>query len=268
VTLVPFPDPYRPILQAHQDGDAGDAVADYIEEVLFRRVLSPDDVAAILLEPIQGEGGYIIPAPNFFKRLRDICDRYGILLIVDEIQSGVGRTGRWWAVEHESIKPDIICFAKGIASGLPIGGIIANKEVMDWEPGSHATTFGGNPIAAAAGLATLNVIEEENLLHQAEIKGQYILTWLNEIQKKHETIGNIRGRGLMIGFEFVNDKETKETFSEMRNKVVQDAFEAGLLLLPCGPSSIRITPPLNITQEHLDEGLEILERVLDALGSR
>ncbi|HEX6385113.1 MAG TPA: acetyl ornithine aminotransferase family protein [Anaerolineae bacterium] len=259
---VPYPDPYRPILRYSPDQSYGDAVIDYIEKELFRSMLSPYDVAGILVEPIQGEGGYVIPAANFFTRLREICDKYGILLIVDEIQSGVGRTGKWWAIEHEGVEPDIVCFAKGIGSGLPIGGIVARRELMVWGPGSHGSTFGGNPVAAVAALATLEVIEKEELLAQAEATGSLIMDALAELQMRHLSIGNIRGRGLMIGIEFVKDRETKERAVALRNAIVQKGFKKGLLLIPCGSNSIRMTPALNIPRHLVDEGLQIFAEVL------
>ena len=259
---VPYPDPYRPVLR-YQDGESyGDVVIDYLENELFRTMLSPHDVAGVLVEPIQGEGGYVIPAPNFFPRLREICDKYGILLIVDEIQSGVGRTGKWWAIEHETVEPDIVCFAKGIGSGLPIGGIVARQELMVWGPGSHGSTFGGNPVAAVAALATLEVIEKEGLIAQAEETGSVIMDALAELQMRHPSIGNIRGRGLMIGIEFVKDRESKERAVALRNAIVQKGFQKGLLLIPCGSNSIRMTPPLNIARDLVDEGLQIFAEAL------
>jgi 4-aminobutyrate aminotransferase len=259
---VPYPNQYRPLLASVNGDDVGYSTISYIENELFRTLLSPSDVAGILIEPIQGEGGYVVPAPGFFARLRELCDRYGILLIVDEIQSGVGRTGKWWAIEHEGIEPDIVCFAKGIGNGMPIGGILARREIMNWEPGSHGSTFGGNPIAAISALATLETIENENMLSQAKITGQYIMDALAEIEARHPSIGDIRGRGLMIGIEFVKNKSTKERAPELRASIIQNAFENGLLLLPCGSNSMRLTPPLNIDRKLVDEGLQLFEQAL------
>jgi len=262
VTHIPYPNAYRPLLAGVNGGSYGDVVIDYLENEIFRTVLSPQDVAGIMLEPIQGEGGYIIPAPNFIPRLREICDRYGIMLIADEIQSGIGRTGKWWAVEHEDVEPDIICFAKGVGSGMPIGGIIARKELMVWGPGSHGSTFGGNPVAAASALATLSVIEEEGLVGRAQDCGDTIMDALVEMQGRHASMGDVRGRGLMIGIEFVKDRQTKERAVALRNEIVQEAFSRGLLLIPCGRNSIRMTPPLNIPQNLVEEGLQIFADVL------
>jgi len=184
------------------------------------------------------------------------------LLITDEIQSGAGRTGKWWATDHEGIQPDILCFAKGIGSGLPIGGIIAKRELMSWKPGSHGSTYGGNPIAAVSALATLEVIENEGILDQAKETGEYIMDALAEIQARHHTIGDVRGRGLMIGIEFVKDIESRKRDPVIRDQVIQTAFEAGLLLIRCGPNSIRMTPPLNVPRDLVDEGLMIFEKAL------
>lgn len=259
---LPYPNAYRPVLIQPEGESYGDTVIDYLEDLVFRTTLAPEDVAAVLVEPIQGEGGYIVPAPGFFPRLRELCDRHGILLIVDEIQSGVGRTGKWWAVEHEEIQPDIVCFAKGVGSGMPVGGIIAPETIMDWKPGSHGSTFGGNPVAAVSALATLQVIEEENLLARAEETGRYVMDALVEMQGRHPSLGDVRGRGLMVGMEFVKDRETKERAVKLRDHVIQHAFEHGLLLIPCGTNSIRITPPLNIPHNLVEEGLHKFEAAL------
>ena len=259
---IPYPDAYRPLLAIADSQSYGDVVIDYLENHVFERLVSPQDVAGILVEPIQGEGGYIVPAPNFFPRLRQLCDKYGILLIADEIQSGVGRTGKWWAIEHEGVEPDIVCFAKGVGSGLPIGGIIARKALMVWGPGAHGSTFGGNPVAAAAALATLQTIEQEGILAQAAATGDYILDALAEMQSRHASIGQVRGRGLMIGLEFVRDRQTKEQAVALRNDIIQRAFAKGLLIIPCGANAIRMTPPLNIPRRLVDEGLQLFEAAL------
>jgi 4-aminobutyrate aminotransferase len=256
---VPFPDPYRPVFAIPPGGDVGDAVVDYIEDVLFPEALPPDEVAAVLVEPIQGEGGYIIPPPNFFPRLREMCDKYGILLIADEVQSGVGRTGKWWAIQHWGVEPDIVCIAKGIASGVPMGAMAARKSIgAKWIPGAHGNTYGGNPIAAVSTLKTLELIENGMMQNAAEM-GAYILDALAEIQARHPSIGHIRGRGLMIGVEFVKDQKTKEHAKEMRDKIVHRCFERGLLSLGCGHSTVRFMPALMIDKALVDEGLGIFE---------
>lgn len=261
VTHVPYPDPYRPVLQSLPGEPYGETVVRYIEEQVLGKILPPEDVAGILVEPIQGEGGYIVPAEGFFPALRQLCGRYGILLIVDEVQSGMGRTGKWWAIEHFGVEPDIVCAAKGIASGLPLGAMIARKRLMKWPKGSHGNTFGGNPLSCAAALATIELIDSEYLRNAAEV-GTYTLGKLREMSLRHPSIGDVRGIGLMIGIEFVKDRETRHPDEKFRDKVVDLAFEHGLLLLGCGKSVIRISPPLCITRQEVDEGLEILERAI------
>jgi 4-aminobutyrate aminotransferase len=262
VVHVPFPDPYRPVLEMHREGDYGDAVVDYIERVIFANVLPTDEVAAILVEPIQGEGGYIVPPPNFFPRLRALCDRYGILLIADEIQSGVGRTGKWWAIEHWGVEPDIVCMAKGIASGVPLGLMAARQSVLKkWVAGAHGNTYGGNPIACQAALTTLDLVENGMMDNAAEM-GEFIMDALAEVQVRHPSIGDVRGKGLMIGVEFVQDKTTKQPAHQLRDEIIQTAFQSGLLLLGCGRSTIRIAPPLMIQQPLVEEALELFEDAL------
>ena len=260
---IPYANDYRPLL-ASQPGEAdyGDTVVNYLENEIFRTKLRPEDVAAIVVEPIQGEGGYVVPTPNFFPRLREVCDKYGILLIVDEIQSGVGRTGKWWAIEHENVEPDIVCFAKGIASGMPLGGIMARDEIMTWAQGAHGSTYGGNPMALASATATLEVIQEEGLLVKAEETGDYIVDRLRQMQLNHPSIGDVRGRGLMVGIEFVEDRVTKKRAAELRTAVIERSFDKGLLVIPCGPNVIRMTPPLNISRDLVDEGLHLFEEAL------
>lgn len=262
VTHIPYPNPYRPLL-AMQPGDAddGETVVNYLEEVIFKTMTPPEDVAAILVEPIQGEGGYVVPPASFLPRLRELCDRHGILLIVDEVQSGMGRTGRWWAVEHWGVEPDIVCTAKGIASGVPMGGIIARQSVMSWPRGAHGNTFGGNPLACAAALATLNILENGGI-RNADEQGAYLLAALQELAARHPTIGDVRGKGLMIGVEFVADKATKAPAPELRNRVNHLAFQHGLLLIGCGVSTTRFIPPLIISRAEIDEGLAIFEHAL------
>jgi 4-aminobutyrate aminotransferase len=262
VTHVPFPYAYRPILaQQPDDRDYGETVIRYIEEIVFARAVPPEDCAGILVEPIQGEGGYVVPPPGFFPALRALCDKYGILLIADEVQSGVGRTGKWWAIEHWDVEPDIVCFAKGIASGLPLGGILAKESVMTWPMGAHGNTFGGNPVSCRAGIATLDLIENGMMANAAKM-GEYTLDALEEIKARHPTIGDVRGKGLMIGVEFVSDKASKEPAPILRDKIEEAAFMDGLITLSCGKNVIRIAPPLNIEKKHIDEGLQIFENAV------
>jgi 4-aminobutyrate aminotransferase len=260
VTHVRYPDVYRGCAGGPEDAEKfALGCARYIEDKLFSTVLAPEEVAAIFVEPIQGEGGYVI-APNvFMQELRRICDRHGILLVVDEVQSGIGRTGKWWAVEHTGVDPDIVCSAKGIASGMPLGVTISKAEIMDWVPGSHASTFGGNPVCIAAAMATLDVIEKEGLLANAREVGDHILRRIADWPKKHKLVGDVRGRGLMVGVEIVKDRKTREYGHDERDRIVELAFERGILFLGCGPSTIRIAPPLIVTNDEADVAMDALE---------
>ena len=261
VTHIPFPDPYRPVLQMNPGEDVGDSVIRFLEDNILAHVLPPQDVAGIIIEPIQGEGGYIVPPAGFFPKLRELCTRHGILLIADEVQSGVGRTGKWWAIENFGVQPDIITTAKGIASGVPFGAMIARKSVTTWKKGSHGNTYGGNPLACAASLETLKLIEGGYMQNAAEV-GHYCLEKLTDFQSRHPSIGMVRGIGLMIGIEFVKDRETREPAEKLRDVIVDRAFEKGLLTLGCGSSTIRVSPPLCITRAEIDEGLAILEEAI------
>ena len=237
VVHVPFPDPYRPILQSQAGEDYGQTVVRYIEEEILGKIVPPEELAGILVEPIQGEGGYIVPPLSFFPALRKLCDKYGVLLIADEVQSGMGRTGKWWAIEQFGVEPDIVCTAKGIASGMPMGAMIARKSVMTWPKGSHGNTYGGNPLACAASLATIDLIEKEYMQNAAQV-GEYTLDALCEIAARHSSIGQVRGMGLMIGIEFVKDHQSKEADPLIRDRIVELAFERGLLTLGCGKSTL------------------------------
>jgi len=267
VTHVPFPNPYRPLLVRHKGEGHGETVVRYIEEQILAKILPPDDIAGFLVEPIQGEGGYIVPPPDFFPALRELCDKYGILLIVDEVQSGMGRTGKWWAIENFGVEPDIIASAKGIASGMPLGAMISRKEVMNWPKGSHGNTFGGNPISCAAALATIDLIENQYLQNAKEV-GEYTQDALAEIMARHPSIGDVRGIGLMIGVEFVKDRETKEPAIDLRDEIVDLTFERGLLTLGCGTSTIRFAPPLSTSKSEVDEALMIFEEAVTLSESK
>lgn len=261
VVHAPFPDPYRPILISQPGEDYGETVVRYIEEEILGRNVPADAVAGILVEPIQGEGGYIVPPAGFFPALRALCDRHGILLIADEVQAGTGRTGKWWSIEQFGVEPDIFCAAKGIASGMPLGIMAARKSVATWPSGSHGNTYGGNPISCAAALATLELIEDEYMQNAAEV-GQFALEKLREIQLRHACIGEVRGIGLMIGVEFIKNQGTKKHAEALRDRIVNIAFEHGLLLLGCGKSVIRISPPLCTTVGEIEEAFEIFETAI------
>jgi 4-aminobutyrate aminotransferase len=228
---------------------------------LFRRTVSPDEVAAIFVEPILGEGGYIVPPASFHRDLKAIAEEHGILFVADEVQSGMGRTGRMCAIEHWGVEPDIVCLAKGIASGMPLGAIVAKAEIMDWPPGSHASTFGGNPVACAAALETIKLLEE-GLIENAARVGEFILDGLRALQGRHAVIGDVRGKGLMIGVELIDPRQGRPA-SDAAEALMQACFRRGLLVLRCGQSAIRLCPPLVITQDNARTALAILE---DALG--
>jgi 4-aminobutyrate aminotransferase len=256
VTHVPYPNPYRPLFAGQ---DQGEAVLDYIEHMLFAGALPPSELAAVLVEPIQGEGGYIVPPEGFLRGLRDLCDRHGILLVFDEVQSGVGRTGKMFASQHWDVAPDIMTLAKGLGSGLPIGAVVARKRLMEtWPRGAHGNTYGGNPVCCAAALATLDLVEREYAANAAA-SGAYLMERLGGLQARHDVIGDVRGRGLMIGMELVRDRGSRTPFRELADAVLHRAFHNGLILLSCGTSTVRFMPPLLITRGDVDEALSILE---------
>jgi 4-aminobutyrate aminotransferase len=264
VTHIRYPYAYRGCSGGPQEEEAfALGCARYIEEKLFKTMLPPEEVAAIFVEPIQGEGGYVVAPDIFLRELRDICNRHGILLVADEVQSGAGRTGKWWAIEHSGVQPDIVCSAKGIASGMPLGVCMSRADIMDWKPGSHASTFGGNPVSIAAALATMNVLEREGIANAAKVGGA-MLERLHGWVAKHANVGQVRGRGLMIGIELVKDQATREAAPLLRDRVVELAFERGLLILGCGENTIRLAPPLIVKQGEADVALDILEECLAA----
>ncbi|GAC1436350.1 MAG: acetyl ornithine aminotransferase family protein [Terriglobales bacterium] len=267
VTHVRYPDVYRGCSGGPQEAEAfALKCARYIEEKLFKTILAPEEVAAIFVEPVQGEGGYVVAPTVFMQELRRICDRHGILLVTDEVQSGMGRTGKWWAIEHTGVQPDIVCSAKGIASGMPLGVTMSKAEIMDWVPGSHASTFGGNPVCIAAALATLDVIERENLLGNSTEVGNHMMKRMADWPKKHKLVGDVRGRGLMIGVEIVKDKKTREYGATERDRIVELAFERCVLLLGCGPSTIRIAPALVVTKDEADVAVDVLDECIAIAG--
>jgi 4-aminobutyrate aminotransferase len=256
VVHVPFPDPYHPLLHSRPGEGYGETVVRYMEEEILGKILPAEEVAGVLIEPIQGEGGYILPAPDFFPALRRLCDKHGILLIADEVQAGMGRTGKWWSIQQFGVEPDIVCAAKGIASGVPLGAMIARKRLMTWPKGAHGNTYGGNPLACAAALATIDLIEHEYLENAARM-GELALEALGDLAEQFDSIGQVRGMGLMIGVEFVKNPDSRLPAEALRDRVVDRAFEKGLLLLGCGKSVVRISPPLCLTATELQEGLGI-----------
>ncbi len=232
--------------------------ATVLEREIFKKIVDPEEVAAIVVEPIQGEGGYV-PAPReFLLELQRVCRKYGILLVSDEVQCGMGRTGKWWAGDHAGLEPDILCVAKGIASGMPLAATIARASVMDWEPGAHASTFGGNPVSIAAALVTLDLIEQK-YMENARRMGEFILRRIADWRERHKIVGDIRGKGLMIGVEIVRDQRTKEKASDLRDRIVQLAFSEGLLVLGAGENTLRLAPPLVIDEEQADFAVRTLD---------
>jgi 4-aminobutyrate aminotransferase len=254
---APFPDPYR----CPHGPDASGYCAEcgsFIERVLFHKIVAPEDVAGIVIEPIQGEGGYL-PAPaEFLRELQRLCRKHGILLISDEVQCGMGRTGKWWAGDHAGIEPDILCVAKGIASGMPLSATIASSEIMNWPPGAHASTFGGNLISVAAALETIRLIESE-YMDNARRMGDHILQRIAKWPERHAIVGTVRGMGLMIGVEIVLDQKTKERAHDLRDAIVERAFYKGLLLLGAGENTVRLAPPLTIDREQADFAVDTLD---------
>ncbi len=261
ITHVPYAYCYRCPYHHRQYSGCSTACVDWIREDLFKRSIPPEEVAAIFVEPIQGEGGYIVPPPEFHQKLYDLAKEFGILFVDDEVQSGMGRTGKMMAIEHWGVVPDIIAIAKGIASGMPLGATVSQSEVMDWVPGSHASTFGGNPISCRAALATIDLLED-GLIENAGRVGAYILEKLKDLQKRFLLMGDVRGKGLMIGIELVKDRQTKEKAIEEKSKIIRGCFEKGLLILGAGENVIRFSPPLIITRRQADTALTIFEEVL------
>ena len=261
VSHIPYPNPYRcPFGHHGGECDPGNEVIEYLEKLLKTSVPA-EEVAAIIAEPVQGEGGYVIPPKNFFVRLREIADRHGMLLIFDEVQSGMGRTGKMWASEHFGVAPDILTTAKGIASGLPLGATIARADIMNWTPGAHASTFGGNPIACAAAMETIRLLEEKYVANSAAM-GEYALKRLADWPKKHPLVGDVRGLGLMIGVELVKSQQTREPNPDARKKIIERAFELGVLLLGCGESTLRLMPPLVVERDQMDFALDTIQRCI------
>lgn len=266
VVHVPYPNEFRNPFSAADcgEGGAGQGALNWIEERLFKTTTPPEEVAAIVVEAVQGEGGYV-PAPkNFLQGLRRICDQHGILLIVDEVQSGMGRTGKMFASDHYDLKPDIVCIAKGIGSGLPIGACVAKADLMNWKPGAHASTFGGNPVCIAAALKTIELLEAGLVKNSAEI-GEYLKSGLERLKAKYDCIGDVRGLGLMIGVEIVTDRKTNQPDAELRDRIEVASFERGLILLGAGPNTIRWSPPLILSKENADVALEIFEQAIVAV---
>jgi len=234
---------------------------DFIDEQVLQKYVPPEDTAAIIFESIQGEGGYVVPPPEYFQRIKKLADKYGLLLIDDEVQSGMGRTGKWFAIEHWGVEPDILCTSKALASGLPLGATIAKAKIMDWVAGSHASTFGGNPLSCVAASAVIDVVKEEKLLDNANKQGAHIMKRLGELKEQCEIVGDVRGKGLMIGMEIVEDKESKKAAPQKVTEIMMRSWKRGITVISCGASTIRIAPPLIITRDLVDSALDIVEDV-------
>jgi 4-aminobutyrate aminotransferase len=262
VTHVPYANPVRFPLERRDAETVGRRVIRYIEETIFRTTVPPEDCGAIIVEPVQGEGGYVVPQDDFLPGLRRICDEHGIMLIADEVQSGVGRTGKMWAIEHWGVAPDIICMAKAIGGGIPLGVTLTRAELMEWHVGAHASTFGGNPVAIAAAMKTLELVEN-GAMQNAAVIGNYMMDRLREMQNKHEVIAQVRGLGLMIGIEISRDKEMTQPDGKLRDQIVLESFNRGLVLQGAGESAIRFSPPLIIDREQADFALDVLDASIE-----
>jgi 4-aminobutyrate aminotransferase len=258
---MPYPDTYRGMYGKGPETVTADCLG-YLENELFKRRVDPEEVAGIFIEPIQGEGGYM-PAPvEFLKGLQAICRKYGIMLVADEVQSGMGRTGKWWASDHAGIEPDIMTSAKGIASGMPLSAVIARESVMNWKPGAHASTFGGNPVCIAAALATMELLESKYIANAARV-GEHIMKLTADWTQKYKNVGNVRGKGLMIGIELVKDQKTKEKAPELRNRIIDAAYHKGLLILGSGENTVRFCPPLVIDEEQAEFAVKTLGELIE-----
>jgi 4-aminobutyrate aminotransferase len=262
VTHAPYANPIRFPLELRAGESVGRRVARYIEQTIFKTTVPPDDCAAIIVEPVQGEGGYVVPNADFLPELRRICDEHGIALIVDEVQSGVGRTGKLWAIEHFGVTPDIICMAKAIGGGIPLGITLAREDLMQWHVGAHASTFGGNPVAIVAALKTLEILENGVMKNAAEM-GAYMMKKLRGLQDKREMISDVRGLGLMIGIEISHDRDAEEPWAELRDDIVLECFKRGLVIQGAGESAIRFSPPLIIDREQADFAIETVDAAIE-----
>jgi 4-aminobutyrate aminotransferase len=266
VTHVPYGYCYRCLFKMNYP-ECDYWCIDFIEEFVLKKYAPPEDVAAFVYEPIQGEGGYIVPPPEYFQKLKKLADKHGILTIDDEVQSGIARTGKWFAIEHWDVEPDILCSAKALASGLPIGAATATSTIMDWPAGSHASTFGGNPLSCAAALAVIDVIKEEKLLENSNKQGVYALKRLSEFGQENPMVGDVRGKGLMIGVELVEDKDSKKPASEKAHEVMIRSWKRGVALVTCGISTLRLSPPLTIERETLEIALDIVEGTIKEVAT-
>jgi 4-aminobutyrate aminotransferase len=263
VTHIPYPNSYRPPFNVEHDS-VGVACAKYLEDVVFKTTVNPEEVAAIVIETVQGEGGYVVPPQDFLTALQEIARKHGILIIADEVQCGMGRTGKMFAFEHFDFHPDIITLAKGVASGMPLGVMMSTAEIMDWKPGAHASTFGGNPVCLAAALETIRLLEDGLMANATQI-GEFMKSRLEGLMARHALVGDVRGLGLMLGVEIVKSRATKEKVPALRDKIVDECFKRGLLILGAGPSTVRFSPPLVIDEEQAEFAVETFSEVLSSV---
>jgi len=260
---APFPNPYR-APSGQSEEECVQASLDFIEDQILVHLISPDEVAAVIVEPIQGEGGYVVPPMSFFQRLRELTSTHGMMLVLDEVQSGMGRTGKMFGIEHFGVEPDVVAVAKGIASGLPLGVTTARADMMVWPPGAHANTFGGNPLSCAAALATIKLVQDSLMANAAEV-GEHLLASLRDLKGKQGLIGDVRGKGLMIGIELVRDRLTRERATAERDRLVEECFNRGLLVLGAGRNTMRLCPPLVLTRDQADTAVRIIDESLTAM---
>lgn len=266
ITHVPYANCYRCAFRMTHPACNFECIR-FIEEHIFRTYIPPEEVAVLVIEPIQGEGGYVVPPAGYHRRLKTLAEKFGILVLMDEIQTGMGRTGKFFAIEHFGVEPDIMTLAKGIASGMPLSAVVARSDVMDWTRGAHGSTFGGNPVSCAAALASIRVIQS-GLIQNAEVQGHKLRAGLDRLQQKYECIGDIRGLGLMQAVELVIDRHTQQPDKTLRDRLLYGCFKKGLLLLSCGESVLRFCPPLIITSEDIVVALDVFERELNAAISQ
>lgn len=255
---TPFPYCYRCPFGLDQS-DCGMRCLDYIEDTILEKLAPSEDVSCLVAEPIQGAAGYIVPPDNFMPKLEELCEKHDIMFVMDEIQSGYGRTGKWFASDHWGVEPDIVTVSKAMASGLPAGAAISRADLMDWETGAHENTLGGNPVVCSAALSVLEAMKSDNLVENAAEVGEYLIERFEELSEEYPLLGDVRGKGMMIGLEFVEDKNTKKPAEEERDQIMEKAFKQGLILLGAGDSSVRLAPPLTLTKEQADTGLKIFE---------
>lgn len=270
VTHIPYPDPYRNIwgIDGYEEPEElSEKAMGYLEDFAFRTHIVPSETAAVFAEPVQGEGGYVVPPKGYYEKLKKLCESHGLLFVADEVQTGFGRTGKMFGIEHEGVVPDIVCMAKGIANGMPMGAVAYRADLDFGQPGAHSNTYGGNLVAGRAALAVMETIRKERVLENVQKRGEELMGRLRELQEGTEAIGDVRGRGLMICADFVEDRKTKAYASKLRNTIVEEAYKLGLMLLPCGPSGIRFIPPLTVSAEQVQGAMDVFAESVKTAGA-